>query len=295
MVKKIIVNFPTNLGDAIIGLPVLDRLRANYPQAGISLITSSQTHDFFMRNSHIDETIFFDKTWKLRAKIKFCRYLRGKYDLIADLKNSFLPVALGIAKRTPFFRPHPKNLHVSEVYLRLLDRIAPKKESLKGDFFLTDKEKNKWQEQDLEGSLFIACSSRSELKQYPYAYLKEVVTELKRNYPIAILGEERDRQFYKDILAEDGVRDLVGKTTLAEAFYLFKNFARSALCVDSGLMHMASYVDLPVVAIFLSTDPRVYGPWSRRSLVIKNKNPSSVLSIRPQEVISTVKTILTDG
>ena len=295
MVNKIIINFSTNLGDAIIGLPVLDRLHSNYPQAKISAITSPRTHNFFLGNSLIDEVILFDKSWKLGAKIRFCLYLRGKYDLIADLKNSFLPVALGIWKRTPFYRRAPKDMHATNIYLQLIRKIAPKKESRKSDFILSEDEKNKWQSQNLEKSVFIACSSHSHLKQYPYEYLKEVVRELKSSYNIVILGEERDRQFYKDILTQEKVTNLVGKTTIVEAFYLLKNYAQLLLCVDSGLMHMASYVNLPVVALFGPTKSIAYGPWSKRSVVLESKDLTPVPRVKPQEVIKAVKKVLANG
>ena len=271
MVKKIIINFPTNLGDAIIGLPVLDRLHSNYPQANISAITSPQTHNFFMRNRFIDEVILFDKSWKPRVKIKFCLYLRGKYDLIADLKNSFLPVALGIRKRTPFIRRFSNKVHIEDKYLSLISKIAPKETRKKSNFILEDNERDKWDSLEIKKAIFIACSSRSSIKQYPYANLKDVVSSFENKQSVIILGQEQDRGFYKDILRQRGVIDLVGKTGIWDVFYLLKKYASLLLGVDSSITHMASYLGVPVVCLFGPTSYERSYPRSKYSVVLRKE------------------------
>jgi heptosyltransferase-2 len=298
MVKKILINFPTNLGDAVMSLPVLDRLRFNYPQAEISAITSPLTDEFLSRNSFINETIVYKKSWKPAEKIKFALTLRDKYDLTADLKNSFLPVALGVRRRTPFLRWPSRPLHLTQIYLGLIGRIAPQQGGPKSNFALSRDEEKKWQAQNLKKSLFIACSSRSEFKQYPYSYLKETVEALRMNYSLVILGEARDRQYYKDILNQEEVIDLVGKTTIVEAFYLLKNYARLLLCVDSGLMHIGSYLNLPLVVIFGSTSSVRYGSWSRQSVILESNSLEGsprVPDVKPQETIAAVKRVLANG
>lgn len=299
MVKKIIINFPTNLGDAIIGLPVLDRLQANYPQAKISAISSPKTDDFLFSNNLIYQTILYKKSFSPAEKIRFCFKLRGKYDLIVDLKNSFLPVVLGLWRRTPFWRPTSKDMHVKDRYLKLIHKIAPAKAKVRSSFSLTGSEQARWQAQNLKKSIFIACSSHSQLKQYPYQYLISVVKKLGSSYKLVILGEERDREYYKDILTLKGVVDLVGKTTVVEVFYLLANYAQILLCVDSSLMHLASYINLSIVAIFGPTNPAIYGPWSRNSQVLRSKDTGAGKlcppRVRPEEVVEAIKKVLANG
>jgi len=305
MVKRIIINFPTNLGDAIIGLPVLDRLRSNYPQAKISAITSPKTRDFFIRNTFIDEVILFDKSWKLGTKIKFCLYLRGKYDLIADLKNSFLPIALGIRKRTPFIRRFSNKVHIEDKYLSLISAVAPKEASEKSSFILQDSEKDKWNYLETKRAIFIACSSLSSIKQYPYTHLKEVVSFFQNKQNIIILGQEQDRGFYRDILKQRCVIDLVGKTDINDVFYLLKKYASLLLGVDSSITHMANYLDLPVVCLFGPTSHERSFPRSKHSIVLRREelgcSPCEMaqcehdiecMKIAPQEVIEAINKIL---
>ncbi len=302
MLENILINFPTNLGDVIIGLPVLDRLKANYPQAKITAIASSKTKNFLLKNNYINEVKVFDKSWPLKQKFNFALNLRGKYTLIADLKNTLFPFIMGVKKKTPSLRIFSKPKHVKDEYLGLLDRIAPRQSNLAGQFFLEPGQKEKYRKLNLTKSIFIACSSKERLKQYPYEYLRKVIGPLSQKYSLAILGLEEERTFYKDILSFKGVVDLVGKTEMEEVYFLLKNYAWLVLCVDSSIMHLASYLNLPIVALFGPSDPRRYGPWSKDFSVLTKKinlAPSSrendytarleYMKISPEEVLKAVK------
>ena len=126
MSNNIIINFPTNFGDTVLALPILDRIRADYPEDTITVFASPRTKSFLMQNSFIDEVILFDKSWTLWQKIRFALNLRGKYDMIFDFKNSFLPVALGIKKHTPFFRGAVKKLHIKDSYFIISQKLFKK-------------------------------------------------------------------------------------------------------------------------------------------------------------------------
>jgi len=305
MVKSIIINFPTNIGDTILGLPVLDCARANYPDGKITAIASYHTREFLLRNNFIDEVVVFDKLWKMKQKWKFCLSLREKYDIIIDLKNSFLPVLLGIRKRTPFLRRYPKNMHIAEKYLAFTKNLLEDKKGLRSSFVLTDKEKEKWARQKIPPSIFIACSSRSPLKRYSYECLKEVVQGLNLISPLVILGDKTDSEYYKDILKEENIINLAGKTSMSEVFYLLSNYARCVLCVDSSILHAGSYLNKPTVALFGPTHPDRSGPRSKNSIVLWKRNLSCVscempvcendfecMKIVPSRVVSAVEKVL---
>jgi ADP-heptose:LPS heptosyltransferase len=301
MNKNIIINFPTNIGDTIMCLPVLDRMRANFPQAKIIAITSNKTEEFLKRNNYINDIIVFNKRWPVKKKISFALSLIGEYDIFVDLKNSFLPVISASKDKTPFWRKFPANMHAKDVYLQLIKKIASKKKIALSDFSITDQEREKWDKYNFEQSLFIACSSRSSLKQYPKKLLKTVIEKLKGELPIIILGEESDRAFYADILTMKGIIDLVGKTKINDVFYLLKNYAKTLLCVDSSILHLGSYLNLPIVALFGPTNPEKYGPWSDKFLILRQDSLSCVpckqaecninydcMKIPPQQVIDAV-------
>jgi len=307
MNERIIINFPTNFGDTVIGLPVLDRIRASYLQAKITAIVSPRTKDFLSQNSFVDKVVVFDKLWNIKQKTRFSLSLRGKYDLIVDLKNSFLPVILGAKRRTPFFRGFLKNVHAKDTYLRIAGRLIKNNEAQvpRSVFNLDAESKEKWDRLKMPPSIFIVCSSLSSLKCYPYEYLKKVIQSLIIDkFSVVILGEKQDEQLYRDLLDLPQVVNLAGKTTLADVFYLLKNYARLLLCVDSGVLHLGSYLNIPIVALFGPTNHVRFGPWSDRHMVIKNRDVECprcdagecrlnyrCMKINPQEVIEAINVL----
>ncbi len=90
--------------------------------------------------------------------------------------------------------------------------------------------------------------------------------------------------------------NLSGDTTLGEAMALIKS-CRFFVSNDSGLMHVAAALDVPMVAIFGSTEPALTGPRSLNARVLKHDMECSpcfkptcsigypcLMSIQPDEV-----------
>lgn len=300
MFNRIIVNLPSNIGDTILVLPALDKLYSSFPEAKLTVICSKQTRELFSRCSYVNETLLFDKRWPAMRKFKFSVGLRQKYDLIVDFKNSLLPIFAG-AKHTPFFRKFTKNLPAKDKYLYLIKNIAPAEAKTTAQFLLNDDEEKKWKSLQITQSVFVACASNALQKRYPYNLLKELIISLTKSFPVVILGQETDREFYKDILTIKGVNDLVGKTKIHEVFYLLKNYARLLVCVDSSIMHIASYINIPIVSMFGQTSIVKYGPWSKKYIVVKRNDLDCVpcenphcrfnhecMEIKPQLVLDAI-------
>ncbi len=91
---------------------------------------------------------------------------------------------------------------------------------------------------------------------------------------ILILGSISDREAASRIshIAGPGVIDLTGRTTLGQATGLLAR-CRLFITNDSGLMHVASALGVPLVAIFGSTDPRRTGPLHKESRVLHKSVP----------------------
>jgi len=308
MEKGILINFPTNIGDTILSLPVLDRVKFNYPWDKITAVVSPKTKELIGLHSFIDEIVLFDKSWTKREKRNFAFDLRGKYKVVVDLKNSFLPVVIDSKIRTPFIRFFPKKMHAKDRHISLIKKIAPRKSERKGWFLDSDNKFRKWDGLNIPKSLFIACSSRSKIKQYPYRYLRQLVDSLKGDFSLIVLGEESDRSFYKDILSLEGVKDFVGKTSLPDIFYLLNKYALGLIAVDSSILHIGSYLNIPVVGIFGPTDSVRFGPWSDKNLVLRNEKAvcapcgkavcrfnNECMDINPEAVISALGKIISYG
>ncbi|MCP4652683.1 MAG: glycosyltransferase family 9 protein [Candidatus Omnitrophica bacterium] len=288
----VLVYFPTNLGDAILCLPSLDRVKHAYPNSKITGLVSPKTAHLFSRNNFLNEIKEFDKKWPVSKKLRFSLANRGKYHTVIDFKNSLLPIILNAKKRTPFIRNYSKNILAKDIYLDLVKNLTTNNASLKSDFTVTTEEKNKFQE-IAPNSLFITCASRSHFKSYEYNCLYKTVKELSFAYSVVILGEKCDRKYYRDILNINGVVDLVGKTSMPEVFYLIKNYAKLLFCVDSSILHIASYLNVATVVIFGPTNSQKYGPSSQNSILLKGTNTDKGVVIDSKQTIEAIRNLWT--
>lgn len=95
-----------------------------------------------------------------------------------------------------------------------------------------------------------------------------------RGYRVALFGSGEELRGCGEIAAEIGpaARTLAGKTDLQQ---LIAGIAACAVFVtnDSGSLHIASALNVPLVAIFGSTDPRSTGPRNARSIVLRRPLP----------------------
>ena len=80
-----------------------------------------------------------------------------------------------------------------------------------------------------------------------------------------------------------GVIDLVGLTSLREALGVLSQL-QLLVTNDSGLMHAAAALSVPVVALFGSTDPESTGPFTSQATVIRHPWPCSPCFKRTCEV-----------
>jgi heptosyltransferase-2 len=100
-----------------------------------------------------------------------------------------------------------------------------------------------------------------EAKQWPAQYYAQLSNELiKHGFEVWLFGSANDQEIAAQIesgISSDyrgGLQNLAGRTNLAQAIDLL-SLAKVCVSNDSGLMHIAAALDLPIVAIFGSTSP----------------------------------------
>lgn len=106
-------------------------------------------------------------------------------------------------------------------------------------------------------------------KRWPAGYFAEVAHgKLKERWRVWVLGSPNDAPTAKAVcdLAGKGCTNLAGRTSLAEAIDLL-SLADAVVTNDSGLMHVAAALDVPVIAIFGSSDPHNTPPLNPRARI----------------------------
>jgi heptosyltransferase-2 len=104
-------------------------------------------------------------------------------------------------------------------------------------------------------------------KRWParhFAGLARLVRARDARAQVVMLGSPKDREAGDDILAitgTDGIFNLAGSTRLDQAIALIAQ-ACAVVANDSGLLHIASALNRPVIALYGPTDPDHAPPFS---------------------------------
>lgn len=260
-------------------LPVLDALRQKYPKGKITCIVPDRPAEIFENSPAIDKVVIFDKKTSLWNKIKlFSSLAKEKFDLVIDLRNSFFGAFLPAKKRSSPFRFIPKELkHSRDRHLFWAGfsngpiainpqslRIRPQEikyiEDILGGHKLINSDK----------LIVIAPGARSQLKCWD----KENFSQLARllisaGWDLILAGDKGDQATCLYVADKNPkAMDLSGKTSIMQLAQLLKK-AKLLITNDSAVMHLASYLNVPVASIFGPTNELKYGPWPENKLVIK--------------------------
>ncbi|MFH1457590.1 MAG: lipopolysaccharide heptosyltransferase II [Candidatus Omnitrophota bacterium] len=288
-VNKILFVTLSNIGDVILTLPALDTLRASFPQSRVTVIVGPRPKEIFENHPGIHRLIVYDKHSSWKEKVRLFRALASeRFDMVIDLRNSFFHVFLGARYKTSLLRARSKaSWHMKEQHLhkvkRLIGRESSDKEPSVKDPFLQIKpddeefiyeifRKNNITAQDKIA--VVAAGARSPIKRWGGDKFKELTSLLYASLgmKVILVGGQEDLAVHKFIADHSRPRpvDLTAKTSLAQLACLLRN-SKILITNDSAVLHLASYLNIPVVAIFGPTDECKYGPWSRDSFVVKKE------------------------
>ncbi len=118
--KKILFITLSNLGDIILTTPTFIALHKEFPEARIDVLTGSPGGAVFRGHPAVGDIIVHKKKRSISERITELKNIRKKkYDIVVDLKNSFVPHLSGAKYRSSFFTPakdiHKKEEHLSKV------------------------------------------------------------------------------------------------------------------------------------------------------------------------------------
>jgi heptosyltransferase-2 len=304
-VDRILIRSANWVGDAVMSLPAIASVRRKFPQAEVCILAKSWVADLFQGDSKTDRVILYHSSGVhggIGGKWKLARELRQEgFDVALHLPNSFesafLSFLAGIPGRAGYntdgrgmllthrvpVNGKIKKGHQVEYYLHLFKSLGfPAVERFPS---LKVSEERRQEADGILNSLEIrseplvgmspGAQYGSAKEWFPERYGKLARRIFKEMGARAlILGSRKDREAAAQIAQIAGVSaiDLTGRTTLAQAMALIA-CCRLFITNDSGLMHVASALDIPLVAIFGSTDPSRTGPLSAKSRVICKSVP----------------------
>ncbi len=299
-VRTILFISLSNIGDVILTFPVFDALCEAYPDALFAVVVSPKAKFFFEGNPRVKKVYILEKQAGIRAKVRWLADLRReKFDLVVDMRNSMLPFMVRSRRRTyPVFSGE-RTGHMRDRHLRRL-RTVLKDIPLARDRHVLHSVKGEEESalallKGIRGFVLVAPGAADARKQWTPDGFAQVVRYLinEVNVPVVIAGDRKDAKSAELVLKDisSGVLDLCGKTSLKELAYVVSK-ARLAVVNDSGVMHLASYLDIPTVALFGPTDPDLYGPWGKNSRWLRSPS-GRMADLSPRMVVDAVSGELT--
>ncbi len=297
-IKRILVIKPRAIGDVLLSTPVLPNLRKHYPAARIDFLVEKFAAPVLKGNPFIDNVISYDTKSRFplggsSASLSIILEVRkNRYDLIIDLfanpRTAIITMFSGSEFRLgyPFkWRRFAYNIlvpsrrgefHNVEFNLDALRHIGVHVESTHPLFYL-DNESNEFgrkflQHHGLSGKFItVNIGGGWDIKRWKTQKLIELcqlIHERLHLQVVVLYGSTEKDDAERIASASDSI--LSPQTSLHEMGAIMKE---SLLLItnDSGPMHIAAALDVPTLAIFGPTNPRLQGPYGNVSEIARNE------------------------
>jgi heptosyltransferase II len=305
---RILIRATNWVGDAIMALPALRAIRARFPEAHIAVVARPYVADIYRGLQICDQLIPYDLQGAhagFSGRERLARQLCAqKFDVALLLQNAFdaawlawragIPERIGYArdgrsllltKAVPVPKPGGIAAHEQFYYLELLQR-AGWLDQITGEQYIALNVDSQAKRQAAERLL--AAGSRSNAlrvaigagasygsaKCWPPDRFAEVANRLaaESDADIILFGTANEIAVSTAITAAMRCPpiDFTGKTSVAD-LPAFLSQCHLFIGNDSGAMHVAAAVGLPVVAIFGPTDPLGTAPITPRCTIVQEK------------------------
>ncbi|OCL83929.1 glycosyltransferase family 9 protein [Arcobacter porcinus] len=278
MIKKIFIEIPTWLGDAIMATPAIENIIKSYPEAKITLLGSYVSTQAYKDYPNIEKVIV-DNTKKDGNRylnlIKLAKSL-GDFDIAISFRRSFtskfLLFFINAKKKLGYKRLTKKEIHLAIRYNDFINKFLNLNNKV-GDLKLYF-EAFKYDKATL--GINPGATYGSAKRWYPEEFAKLAI-KLSSKYDIVIFGGPNEKEIANDIekeLIKNGIKNyknIAGKTTIPE---LIEKIAGLDLFItnDSGPMHIAAAYKVKTIAIFGPTKFTETNQWNNPNGLIVTKN-----------------------
>jgi heptosyltransferase-3 len=292
--RVLVIRQDNRLGNLLLITPLLHALRLSLPRARIFLIVSDAYPELFEGSADIDGLILFRKKELLRypwRALRFLRRLRREgFDMAVDLSHphsfslssALLARLCGAPHRLGFERGDARHyltlraarplgkVHEADAFLLLLDRIGLK--GAPGTLrYSVRKDERSWAVDEIgklgfraetDGPLVGIFTGGRGKKRIGIPEYMEIARGIEESVPgriVFFLGP-RERPRRKDFEQASEGRWIVAPANSLRQFAALLSVLDVLVTPDSGPMHLASAIGVPVVALFREDTAWHYGP-----------------------------------
>jgi len=282
--RKYLIVGPSWIGDMVMAQSLFITLKQQYPDCLIDVLAPDWSLPILKRMPEVNEGMSaqvkhgqfsFFKRRKLGLKLKIKKYTHAIV-IPRSWKSALVPYFAGIPKRTGY-RGEVRFALLNDI--RVLDKSVltqtaqryvahayennpSKSTAIPYPVLQVDRENQAKLVENLGLKLDkpIVCmmpgAEYGSAKQWPIEYYKNLaILMADAGWQVWVLGSDKDKIIGYEIAEGNiAVSNLCGQTRLVDCIDLMA-MARSAVCNDSGLMHIAAAVGLKLNVIYGSSTP----------------------------------------
>ena len=291
------------LGDAVMTTPALGAVRAAFPERRLVLAAKPLVAELFRHHPDVDDILVYDKDGRhggAAGMLRMAREVRRERPRAAILFQNAVDAAIlaflaGIPERMGYATDARRllltkavpvteeilSLHHVEYYLRLVSDLGvplPAEPAMR--LRVTEEERSVFRARlsaegiDATGPVLGSnpgATYGSAKRGYPdrFAVVADVLSA-EWGASVVIMGSPTEKPL-ADAIAAAMKRppvNLAGRTTVRELMALLSECA-FLVTNDSGPMHIAAALGVPLVAIFGPTDWRKTSPWTPRARTVR--------------------------
>ncbi len=317
LLKKILIIRTSSLGDIIHALPFLSSLKKSFPSIRFWWLIKDSFSGILSGNPYLEGIISMERGnyFEIFKELKRENF-DASFDLQGLLRTSVIPFLLKIPHRwgkgnskenVSFFYNEvfsPSSSHIVDQYLDLAEFLGAER-----FFEFPFSEEERWKEKathyfSSKGKrIVIVPGGGWENKRLPEGKYSQLIKILsKKGYDIFIFWGKGERDLAKRI-RENSSND-VKIFPFLDIKGMISFFKRVNLVIggDTGPLHLASSLGVPVIGIYGPTDPKRNGPYGKNSRVIFHSLPCSpcwrrkckknlecLRSIKVEEIVNKVE------
>jgi len=293
--EKILIIQTAFLGDAVLTLPMIQKLKEKYPDSILSVLCIPSTKEIFESSQSVDDVLIYDKNFiqksfydllKLIGSIRKKKYTHV-YSPHRSIRSSLVSFFSGAKSTFGFDIAGMSYLYKTRIkYQRNIHEVARNLDligyNISGDNWkilpeieinleTTEKINNLQSVIDNNKIIAIAPGSVWKTKIYPVEYFIAVIKSLINDKKFVVLiGGKDDEILCNEIqnIFSSNIKSYAGVLNVKESVALLKHCSL-LLSNDSAPTHLGMIANIPTVTIYCSTVPSFgFYPYNNLSFYI---------------------------
>jgi lipopolysaccharide heptosyltransferase II len=299
--KKVLLIKFSGFGNIVLALPAIRAIRKKYPKSNIYFLTHSINKSIIEKDPAINKIITMDVDGTIKTLLNifklFINIRKENFDAVIDFEqfsrfSALITFFSGAKTRVGFdtigqgrdnlynLKVRYNNLqHTSKTFADIALSLEAQINFLDRKIFITNTDRknidlllknNKILKNDLLVGIHPGCGSNNPKRKWPKENFAKLADFLIKDYNAKVFftGSNAEVNLVKEVqaLMRENSFNFAGKINLRELSELISR-CKLFISSDTGPLHLASAMNVPVISFFGPNTPVLYGPLGKKNLI----------------------------